>query len=221
MVVLQRHLRPVVLGSILVQLRAGLLHLLPRSRGHRLPRVVSRGVVFIFLLVLVVPPLGLLLVYGTTRSEPDHRDPGRRSGARPRTPSRAPQPCLRTPRRARPTPAPRTPTGAPAGKLTALCPVPLAHGTQMGRGPPGLLPGHFRPTRKFSAPTQEVPPLDRVPRQRAVTQGCFLPSFAAAKAPWASGRRLSAALAALRTTRTLGPGRPPPRSMEAACKRRC
>lgn len=64
---LQRHLQPVVLGAVLVQLGAAVLHLLPRRRGHGLLRVLPGSVILLLLLVLIVPLLGLLLVCGTPR----------------------------------------------------------------------------------------------------------------------------------------------------------
>lgn len=79
-VVLQRHLQPVVLGSILIHFGAGLIHLLPGRRGNRFLRVVPRGVVFIVFLILVVPLLGLLLL---CRYEHGHRSEPRRSLAFP------------------------------------------------------------------------------------------------------------------------------------------
>lgn len=77
MVVLQRHLQSVVLGSIFIHLGARLIHLLPGRRGDRFLRVVPRDVVFIFFLILVVPLLGFLLIcrYGH-RSEPSRRKRG-------------------------------------------------------------------------------------------------------------------------------------------------
>lgn len=77
MVVLQRHLQSVVLGSIFIHFGAGLIHLLPGRRGDRFLGVVPRDVVFIFFLIFVVPLLGFLLIcrYGH-RSEPSRRKRG-------------------------------------------------------------------------------------------------------------------------------------------------
>lgn len=71
MVALQRHLQPVVLGSIFIHFGARLIHLLPGRRRDRFLRVVPRDVVIIIIFILVVPLLGLLLIcrYGH-RSEP-------------------------------------------------------------------------------------------------------------------------------------------------------
>lgn len=80
-VVLQRHLQPVVLGSVLVQSGAGLVHLLPCRGGNRLLGVVARGVIFLFFLILVVPLPGLLLIcrdaHGSEQGQsPRFREPG-------------------------------------------------------------------------------------------------------------------------------------------------
>lgn len=61
-VVLQWHLQPVVLGSILIHFGARLIHLFPRRRRHCFLRLVPRNVVFLFFFFLIVSLLGFLFI---------------------------------------------------------------------------------------------------------------------------------------------------------------
>lgn len=187
-VVLQRHLQPVVLRSIFVHFAAGLIHLLPGGRGHRFLGVVPRGVVLIFLLVLVVPLPGLL---------PVCRDGPRVSpaGARQEPGS------LRTARRLRGAfPAPRAqPRASGRGRPPREAPHPARSRRRQGSPGPGVRRGRgvrARATAHRGRPGPSCPwrrrrhcgPLARPPEDFRLTPGA-LPAASPEVPPQGAGGR--------------------------------